>query len=111
MPVSALETAELLKEAKSVIIVPGYGMAVAQAQHRVLHHLLGLGAPTEHAVGEPYQGCVLLPVQRDEIGRPHAGHILHQFEPSFVRHHPVRRTNHAFCCSRCGESTGLLRRR
>ncbi len=34
-PITAAETAEMLKEAKEVIIVPGYGMAVAQAQHTV----------------------------------------------------------------------------
>jgi NAD(P) transhydrogenase subunit beta len=33
--INATETAELLRESKSVIIVPGYGMAVAQAQHTV----------------------------------------------------------------------------
>jgi NAD(P) transhydrogenase subunit beta len=45
-PVNGAETAELLREAKSVIIVPGYGMAVAQAQHTVFEitkHLRGKG--------------------------------------------------------------------
>jgi NAD(P) transhydrogenase subunit beta len=33
--VDATETARMLKESKSIVIVPGYGMAVAQAQHPI----------------------------------------------------------------------------
>jgi NAD(P) transhydrogenase subunit beta len=37
-PIDPEETAELLREAKEVMIIPGYGMAVAQAQH-IVHEL------------------------------------------------------------------------
>jgi len=38
VPISGEETAELLNDAKEVMIIPGYGMAVAQAQH-IVHEI------------------------------------------------------------------------
>jgi len=38
VPIDAADTAELLKNAKEVMIIPGYGMAVAQAQH-IVHEI------------------------------------------------------------------------
>src|SRR5688572_1981118 len=62
--VSATETAELLRGAKNVIVVPGYGMAVAQAQHTVYEitrHLRELGVNVRFGI-HPVAG---------QIGRAH----------------------------------------
>jgi NAD(P) transhydrogenase subunit beta len=52
-PVSAVETAELLRSARNVVIIPGYGMAVAQAQHTVYEitkHLREKGVNVRFAI-------------------------------------------------------------
>ena len=51
--ITAAETADLLREAKRVIIVPGYGLAVAQAQHTVneiTRWLRGAGVDVRFAI-------------------------------------------------------------
>jgi NAD(P) transhydrogenase subunit beta len=51
--VDAAEAAALLAESKDVVIVPGYGMAVAQAQHTVFEitkHLRGKGVNVRFAI-------------------------------------------------------------
>ena len=52
-PVEVEELAEMLKDSKEVIIVPGYGMAVAQAQHPVKDFtdlLKGLGVNVRYGI-------------------------------------------------------------
>ncbi|MBI5725099.1 MAG: NAD(P)(+) transhydrogenase (Re/Si-specific) subunit beta [Planctomycetes bacterium] len=51
--IKAQEVAELLKEARSVMVVPGYGMAVAHAQHmiaRITAELRGKGKTVRFAI-------------------------------------------------------------
>jgi H+-translocating NAD(P) transhydrogenase subunit beta len=51
--ITAAETAQLLRDAKRVIVVPGYGMAVAQAQYplyEVTRQLLDRGAEVRFAI-------------------------------------------------------------
>ncbi len=53
VPVTAAETAEIQREARSVVKVPGYGMAVAQAQHTVneiVRTLRGRGVQVRFAI-------------------------------------------------------------
>lgn len=44
IPISAEETSQLLKASKNVVIVPGYGMAVAHAQHTIYEIAIKLKA-------------------------------------------------------------------
>jgi NAD(P) transhydrogenase subunit beta len=53
VPIGAEATAELLREADSVVIVPGYGMAVAQAQYpiaEITHKLRERGVKVHFAI-------------------------------------------------------------
>jgi NAD(P) transhydrogenase subunit beta len=53
VPITAEDTAQLLKEAESVVIVPGYGMAVAQAQYpiaEISHKLRAQGVNVRFAI-------------------------------------------------------------
>jgi len=52
-PIAPGDTATLLEDAKSVVIVPGYGMAVAQAQHplyEIAQHLKARGVKVRFAI-------------------------------------------------------------
>jgi NAD(P) transhydrogenase subunit beta len=52
-PISPSDTAGLLEDARSVVIVPGYGMAVAQAQHplyEIVRHLESRGVKVRFAI-------------------------------------------------------------
>jgi NAD(P) transhydrogenase subunit beta len=52
-PISVSDTARLLAEARSVVIVPGYGMAVARAQYalyEIAQHLQGKGVKVRFAI-------------------------------------------------------------
>jgi H+-translocating NAD(P) transhydrogenase subunit beta len=52
-PITAADTASLLNEAKSVVVIPGYGMAVAQAQYalyEIVQHLKNRGVQVRFAI-------------------------------------------------------------
>jgi len=52
-PIEAEETAQLLRDSKNIVIIPGYGMAVAQAQHTVneiTKLLIGQGKKVRFAI-------------------------------------------------------------
>jgi len=57
-PIDAEETAQLLQAAKNIMIIPGYGMAVAQAQHTVneITKLLRIKAKKCASVSIPVAG-------------------------------------------------------
>lgn len=77
------ETAEALKNAESVIIVPGYGMAVAKAQFAIAEMVKSLQSRgvrvrfAIHPVGEYFPSASAVSMMSDQAGVPQLAGTQH----------------------------------